>query len=67
MFYRERMIDFITDKGSSVFPEMDDNTGAGEMDRTTRNYYSGISMDRNYSDNIRIKSLLSAMGVKDVC
>ena len=66
-FYRERLISYITDKGASVFPELNDNTDAGEMDRTTRNYYSGISMDRNYSDNRRIKSLLSAMGVKWVC
>ena len=61
------MIDYLTDKGASVFPEMDDNAGAGEMDRTTRNYYSGINMDTNYSDNMRIKSLLSAIGVKGVC
>ena len=67
MFYRERMIDFITDKGASVFPEMDDNTGAGEMDRTTRNYYSGINMDRNIGDNMKIKSILSAIGVKGLC
>jgi len=66
-FYRERLISYITDKGASVFPELNDNTDAGEMDRTTRNYYSGINMDRNYGDNRRIKSLLSAMGVKWVC
>ena len=66
-FYRERLISYLSDKGTAAFPEMDDNTGAGEMDRTSRNYYSGINMDQNFSDGFRIKSLLSAMGVKWVC
>jgi hypothetical protein len=66
-FYRERLLSYLADKGSATFPELDDNTGAGEMDRTTRNYYSGINMDQNITDSIQIKSILSGMGVKWIC
>ena len=65
-FYRERLIDYLVDNSSS-YPEYSSNTG-NELSPTTRNYYSGINMDRNYNDsNLLKKAVLSAMGVKDVC
>tara|TARA_B100000424_G_scaffold113784_1_gene85683 strand:+ start:5815 stop:6396 length:582 start_codon:yes stop_codon:yes gene_type:complete len=65
-FYRERLIDYLVDNSSS-YPEYSSNTG-NELSPTTRNYYSGINMDRNYGkSNILAKAVLSAMGVKDVC
>lgn len=65
-FYRERLIEYLLDNSSS-FPEYSSNTGH-ELSPTTRNYYSGINMDRNYNDsNLLKKAVLSAMGVKNVC
>jgi hypothetical protein len=66
-FYRERLISYLTDKGTATFPEYGSNNDAGEMSPTTRNYYSGINMDQNLTDSARIKGLLSAIGVKWVC
>lgn len=63
-FYRQRMIDYLQDNTTS-FPEYSSNTGS-DMSPTTRNYYSGINMDTNI-DDIKLKALLSAMGVKNVC
>lgn len=64
-FYRKLMIDYVNNNTSS-FPEFSSNTGA-DLSPTSRNFYSGINMDRNVTDNIQIKSILSAMGVKWVC
>ena len=65
-FYRERLIDYLQ-HNSSLFPEYQTNN-EDQMSATTRNYYSGINMDKNYSDiNIMKKAVLSAMGFKDVC
>ena len=65
-FYRERLIDYLQ-HNSSLFPEYKTNN-EDQMSATTRNYYSGINMDKNYSDmNIMKKAVLSAMGYKDVC
>jgi hypothetical protein len=66
-FYRKLMIDYVTDKGTAVFPEYGSNNDAGDLNPTTRNFYSGINMDQNVTDNLKIKSILSAMGVKWVC
>ena len=62
-FYRQRMINYLQDNTSS-FPEYSSNTDG--MSPTTNNYYSGINMDTNI-DDIKLKALLSAMGVKNVC
>ncbi len=63
-FYRQRLIEYLQDNTSS-FPEYSSNTGS-DMSPTTRNYYSGINMDRTINDK-RLKGILSAMGVKNVC
>ena len=62
-FYRQRLIDYLQDNTSS-FPEYSSN--ADGMSPTTRNYYSGINMDTTIDDR-NLKSLLSAMGVKNIC
>tara|TARA_R110001592_G_scaffold267670_1_gene533726 strand:+ start:109 stop:375 length:267 start_codon:yes stop_codon:yes gene_type:complete len=62
-FYRQRLIDYLQDNTSS-FPEYSSNTDG--MSPTTRNYYSGINMDTTIDDR-NLKSLLSAMGVKNIC
>jgi|TARA_R100001086_G_scaffold197326_3_gene113861 hypothetical protein len=62
-FYRERMIDYLTNN-ESLFPEYSSNTGA-DMSPTTRNYYSGINMDTTINDK-KLKGLLAAMGVKNI-
>ena len=65
-FYRERLIDYLTDNSSS-FPEYSSNTGA-DMSPTTRNYYSGINMDTNVNSRSQLaKAVLAAAGVKNIC
>ena len=63
-FYRQRMIDYLQNNTSS-FPEYSSNEGS-DMSPTTRNYYSGINMETTI-DDIQLKALLSAMGVKNIC
>ena len=60
-FYRQRLIDYLTDKGSSAFPEYTSNTGS-DLDPTTRNYYSGINLDEAPISN-RMKNFLQGANI----
>ena len=62
-FYRQRMIDYLTDKGTASFPEYGQNSDAGELSASTRNYYAGINLDTNVPRNNRLKSFLQGTGV----
>ncbi len=62
-FYRQRLIDFLDDKGSSVFPELDDNNDAGELSRTTMNYYAGLNLDVNAPKSERLRAILNDAGI----
>ena len=61
-FYRQRLIDYLTDKGSSAFPEYASNNDAGEMSPTTRNYYAGLNLDIAPVSN-RMKSFLQGANI----
>ena len=62
-FYRQRMIDYLTDKGSAAFPEYASNSDAGELSPTTRNYYAGMNLDVNIPKSNKLKSLLQGAGI----
>ena len=62
-FYRQRMIDYLTDKGSSTFPEYASNSDAGELSPTTRNYYAGMNLDVNVPRQSRLKNYLQGTGI----
>ena len=62
-FYRQRMIDYLTDKGTASFPEYGQNSDAGELSASTRNYYAGINLDTNVPRNNRLKSFLQGTGI----
>jgi|TARA_Y100001963_G_scaffold64896_1_gene90357 hypothetical protein len=62
-FYRQRTIDYLTDKGSSAFPEYASNDDAGEMSATTRNYFGGIQLDTNVSTNKRLRGFLQGADI----
>ena len=65
-FYRERLIDYLTEN-SSLFPEYSSNTGS-DMSPTRRNYYSGINMDTNVNSRSQLaKAVLAAAGFKNIC
>lgn len=59
-FYRQRLIDYLRDKGTSAFPEYGSNDDAGELSPTTRNYYAGLNLDINTPKSNRLKSFLQA-------
>ena len=61
-FYRQRLIDYLTDKGSSAFPEYASNNDAGEMSPTVRNYYAGLNLDIAPVSN-RVKSFLQGANI----
>jgi hypothetical protein len=61
-FYRQRLIDYLTDKGSSAFPEYASNSDAGEMSPTVRNYYAGLNLDIAPVSN-RVKSFLQGANI----
>ena len=61
-FYRQRLIDYLTDKGSSAFPEYASNNDAGEMSPTVRNYYAGLNLDVAPLSN-RMKSFLQGANI----
>ena len=61
-FYRQRLIDYITDKGSATFPEYASNNDAGEMSPTVRNYYAGLNLDVAPLSN-RMKSFLQGANI----
>jgi hypothetical protein len=62
-FYRQRMIDYLTDKGSAAFPEYASNNDAGELSPTTRNYYAGLNLDINTPTNNKLKSFLQGADI----
>ena len=62
-FYRQRMIDYLTDKGSAAFPEYASNSDAGELSPTTRNYYAGMNLDVNVPRQSRLKNYLQGAGI----
>ena len=67
-FFRQRLIDYLCDN-STLFPEYSSNTGA-DLDPTTNNYYPGLNIDGGRSsNNLQVKSIISAMGIKgtDIC
>ena len=62
-FYRQRLIDYLTDN-STLFPEYSSNTGS-DLNPTTENYYPGLNIEGTTdSKNLQLKSVISAMGIK---
>ena len=61
-FYRQRLIDYLTDKGASTFPEYASNSDAGEMSPTVRNYYAGMNLDVAPLSN-RMKNFLQGANI----
>jgi len=59
-FYTERLIDYLQ-KNSSLFSQYSTNTN-NQLGATTRNYYSGLNMDRNYLPNERLRNILVMKG-----
>lgn len=59
-FYRERLIDFISNNTSN-FPEYSTNTGA-DLSPTTANYYAGLNLDVEPSRE-RYNAILRKAGV----
>ena len=63
-FYRERLIDYITNNQSS-FPEYTTNTGA-DLNPTTQNYYAGLNLDVAPMSN-KTKSFLQGADITICC
>ena len=63
-FYTERLIDYLR-KNSSSFSQYSTNTD-NQLGATTRNYYSGLNMDRNSLPNERLRNILVMKGY-NVC
>ena len=63
-FYRERLIDYITNNQSS-FPEYSTNTGA-DLTPTTQNYYAGLNLDVAPVSN-KTKSFLQGADITICC
>jgi len=62
-FYRERLIEYITNNSAS-FPEYTSNTGA-DLNPTRNNYTQGLNVDFTY-DDLRYKAFLSAIGANNL-
>ena len=62
-FYRQRMIDYLLDKGSAAFPEYASNNDPGELSPTTRNYYAGMNLDINAPRSNKLKSFLQGADI----
>lgn len=62
MFYRERMIDYLTYNQGS-FPEYTGNTGA-DLSPSKRNYFGGLNVYPNRATDNQLKALATAIGVK---
>ena len=58
-FYRERLIDWLSDKS---LPEYTSNSDAGELSPTTANYYAGLNLDVSPKNN-RMRAILRQAGV----
>ena len=63
-FYRERLIDYITNNQSN-FPEYSTNTGA-DLNPTTQNYYAGLNLDVAPMSN-KTKSFLQGADITICC
>lgn len=62
-FLRQRLIDYLCNN-TTLFPEYSTNT-KDEISPTTNNYYPGLNIDgQPVKDNLQLKSVLSAMGLK---
>jgi len=62
MFYRERMIEYLTFNSGS-FPEYTSNTGA-DMSPSKRNYFGGLNVYPTRTTDNQLKALATAIGVK---
>ena len=62
-FLRQRLIDYLCEN-STLFPEYTSNTGS-DLDPTTINYYTGLNIDgAPVKENLQLKSIISAIGLK---
>ena len=62
-FLRQRLIDYLCEN-STLFPEYTSNTGS-DLDPTTINYYPGLNIDgAPVKENLQLKSIISAIGLK---
>ena len=59
-FYTERLIDYLR-KNASSFSQYQTNTD-NQLGATTRNYYSGLNMNRNGLPNERLRNILVMKG-----
>lgn len=62
MFYRERMIDYLTNNSGS-FAEYTSNTGA-DLSPSRRNYFGGLNVYPTTTTDNQIKALATAIGIK---
>ena len=62
MFYRERMIEYLTFNSGS-FPEYTSNTGA-DMSPSKRNYFGGLNVYPTRTTDNQLKAFATAIGVK---
>lgn len=62
MFYRERMIEYLTFNSGS-FREYTSNTGA-DLSPSKRNYFGGLNVYPNYPTDNQLKAFATAIGVK---
>ena len=62
-FYRQRMIDYLTDKGTAAFPEYGQNSDAGELGASTNNYFAGINLEPTVPRSNRLKSFLQGADI----
>ena len=62
-FYRQRMIDYLTDKGTAAFPEYGSNNDAGELSATTNNYFAGINLEPTQPKSNSLKAFLQGADI----
>tara|TARA_Y100001972_G_scaffold79245_1_gene96264 strand:+ start:17784 stop:18368 length:585 start_codon:yes stop_codon:yes gene_type:complete len=62
-FYRQRLVDYLCDKGSAAFPEYASNNSPGDLSPTVRNYYAGLNLDVAYTSN-KIKNIMQGADIK---
>jgi len=60
-FYRQRLIDFLTNN-TATYPEYNDNTGA-DLEPTTNNYYSGLNLDITAPRSNKMKNFLQGANI----
>lgn len=62
MFYRERMIEYITHNQSSL-PQYTTNTGS-DLSPSKRNYFGGLNVYPKIATDNQVKALATALGIK---